>query len=202
MYRWLKGENPEIGYITEPRGFATDLAAFISALRMIDPSEGPPSDQSLAPQDGSVRSAIEVLRGTIAADALDALTGVWETALRTLDWDGPPVWLHGDLSPGNLLVSEGRLSAIIDFSPVGVDDPAADLRVAWNVLPGSVQKNFRAALRADDATWARARGRALAQALIHLRYYRESNPVLATGACQVIEEVLLDCRPLRQQRRK
>jgi aminoglycoside phosphotransferase (APT) family kinase protein len=195
VYRWLKGDNPEIGYIAEPLALARDLAAFTSALRTIDPSVGPPSDQSLRPQDAQVRSAIEALSGTLPADALNALTGIWETALHTPDWDGPPVWLHGDLSPGNLLVIAGRLSGVIDFSAVGEGDPAADLRVAWNVLPRSVRENFRAALRVDDATWARARGRALAQALIHLHYYKESKPVLVANARQVIQEILYDFRP-------
>lgn len=91
---------------------------------------------------------------------------------------------------------DGRLNAVIDFSSVGVGDPAADLRVAWNVLPGAVRENFRAALQADDGTWARARGRALAHALIHLHYYRERNPVLESNARRVIREVLRDCRSL------
>lgn len=91
VYRRLKDENPEIGRIAAPRALARDLAAFISAFRVIDPSGGPPSDQSLAPQDGAVHSAINALRGTVWGRRLGSLTGVWETALRTPEWDGPPV---------------------------------------------------------------------------------------------------------------
>lgn len=67
------------------------------------------------------------------------------------------------------------------------------LRGGWSVLPGEVRDSFRAALQVDDAIWARARGEALAQALIHLRYFRKSNPVLAANARQVIREILAHC---------
>ena len=97
-----------------------------------------------------------------------------------------------DLAPGNVLLVDGRLSAVIDFSGVGVGDPSDDLRVAWNLLPGSARNVFRAALQVDDTTWARGRGRALAQALVQLPYYRDTNPVLAANARHVIHEVLAD----------
>ena len=147
VYRWLKGDNPKISSVPAPLALARDLAAFISALRTIDASEGPPSDQFLAPPDNQVRSAITVLSGTLPADALNALTGISETALHTPDWNGSPVWLHGDLSPADLLVINGHLSGVIDFPAVGVGDPAADLRVAWNVLPGKVREYFSSRAR-------------------------------------------------------
>lgn len=94
--------------------------------------------------------------------------------------------------PGNLLLVRGRLGAVIDFGTAGVGDPACDLIVAWNLLPAGVRDDFRAALRVDDATWARGRGRALSIALIALPYYRDTNPVFAANARHVIHEVLAD----------
>lgn len=79
-----------------------------------------------------------------------------------------------------------------DFS--GVGNPCGDLRVAWNLLPASVRNDFRATLEADDAIRARGRGRALAQALGQLPYYRVTNPVLAASARHVIRAVLADQR--------
>lgn len=189
VYRWLEGETPEVGRLSSPQGLAADFAAFILALQNLDPLAGPSSDQSLKPQDAPVRDAIDVLREQID---VALVTEIWESVLSVPDWEGPPVWLHGDMSPGNMLALDGRLSAVIDFSAVGLGDPAGDLRVAWNVLPGEARGGFRHAIGADDATWARARGHALAQALMHLRYYREKNPTLAANARCVIHEIVAD----------
>ncbi|WP_329427102.1 aminoglycoside phosphotransferase family protein [Streptosporangium sp. NBC_01495] len=191
VYRWLDGENPSPGHLTEPGPLARDLAAFVAAFRRIDLPDGPPAYRGgpLATLDAPTRTAIEDLRGMIDTDAA---TAAWEVALETPGWAGPPVWIHSDLMPGNLLLVRGRLGAVIDFGTAGVGDPACDLIVAWNLLPAGVRDDFRAALRVDDATWARGRGRALSIALIALPYYRDTNPVFAANARHVIHEVLTD----------
>jgi aminoglycoside phosphotransferase (APT) family kinase protein len=109
-------------------------------------------------------------------------------------WPGAPVWVHADLSPGNLLIADGRLSAVIDFGCLGLGDPACDLIVAWNLLGADVRSAFRAALDVDDATWERGRGWALSIALIQLPYYHRTNPTLASNARHVIGEVLTEHR--------
>ena len=83
-----------------------------------------------------------------------AATAVWETALDAT-WHGPPVWVHGDVAVGNLLVKEGRLSAVIDFGCSAVGDPACDLVIAWTFLSGESREAFYAGVPVDDATWAR-----------------------------------------------
>ncbi len=121
-----------------------------------------------------------------------AVTAAWDAALQAPAWHGPPVWIHGDLSPLNLLVERGRLSAVIDFGCLGVGDPACELQVAWNLLCSDTRDVFRAALPVDDATWARGRGWALSVGLIALPYYQSTNPVLAGIARRAIAEVLAD----------
>jgi aminoglycoside phosphotransferase (APT) family kinase protein len=101
-------------------------------------------------------------------------------------------WIHGDLAPGNVLVTDGRLDAVIDFGALGIGDPTVDLIVAWNLLPAVARDVFRAALGVDDTTWLRGRGWALSIALIQLPYYRITNPSLAANARHVIAEVLAD----------
>jgi aminoglycoside phosphotransferase (APT) family kinase protein len=190
--RWLPGRNPQLGRLADPAGLAGDLAAFLAELWRLDPAPGPPSDQSLANHDAPVREAIAVLARDGEIDPGPIITA-WDAALAAPPWDGSPVWIHGDLSPGNMLVDgAGRLAAAIDFSSVGAGDSAGDLKVAWNLLPGEAREPFRRALGVDDATWARARGKALAQAVTHLRYYRESRPALAAAGRRVITEVLAD----------
>jgi aminoglycoside phosphotransferase (APT) family kinase protein len=187
VYIWLDGEPATIERIADPVGFAKEIAAFIAALRRIDPTGGPPAGLPLAQRDTSVRAAIVALRNVIDADTA---TAVWEAAVRLPAWDGPPVWLHGDLAPGNVLMSEGRPSAVIDFAAMGVGDPSDDVRAAWTLVPPGARADFRAALQVDDATWARGRGRALAQSLAQLLLYRDAEPTFAVDVRKVIEEIL------------
>jgi aminoglycoside phosphotransferase (APT) family kinase protein len=143
----------------------------------------------LATYDGETRQAIETLD-----DELDtaAVTAVWETALATT-WSRAPVWVHGDVAVGNLLVEKGRLSAVIDFGSCGVGDPACDLAIAWDLLGGESREAFRATLPLDRATWARGRGWALWKALI--TWVAHLDPSLeASRARRIIEEVLADHR--------
>lgn len=201
VYRWRDGRNPEAGALDEPELLAADLAAFVTAMRNVtlpdvrsEPGSPPPPAHRggpLATLDTETRAAIEELRG-IPEEAVDcdAVTAVWEDALRAPAWDGPPVWLHADLMPGNLLVDGGRLTSVIDFGCMGVGDPACDLFPAWNLLPPTAREVFREALAVDDATWTRGRARTLSQALIALPYYRTTNPSMAGNARHVIGAVL------------
>ncbi|MBC7270947.1 MAG: phosphotransferase, partial [Streptomyces sp.] len=143
----------------------------------------------LATRDAPTRSAIAQLTGRTDTAGVTAL---WEEALRAPEYTGPPVWAHGDLSPGNVLVDGGRLSAVIDFGVAGVGDPAVDLIIAWNLLPAEARGTFRDAVGADDAEWARGRGWALSVSLIQLPYYWETNPPLAENSRHVIGELLAE----------
>ena len=140
-------------------------------------------------RDEPTRTAIAALRGTIDTDAV---AEAWEEALDAPGWLGRPVWVHGDVAPGNLLVQDGKLTAVIDWGGLGVGDPACDLIVAWNLLPAETRSVFRTELGVDDATWARGRGWALSVALIQLPYYWETNTALAANARHVIGEVLAE----------
>ena len=120
------------------------------------------------------------------------VTAAWDSALQTPEWDRPPVWFHGDILPGNLLFNNGKLNAVIDFSSLGVGDPACDLMIAWNLFTGESRDAFRSALGVDDAIWARGRGHALSQALIFIPYYLNTNPVGVKNAWRAVNEILAD----------
>lgn len=193
VYAWREGEHPEPGALSEPVHLARDLAAFVTAMRSITLPGAPQAHRGgpLASLDAETRAAIEALRAMPEEDVdCDAALAAWEAALGTPDWDGPPVWLHGDLMPGNLLVDGGRLVAVIDFGCTGVGDPACDLFPAWNLLPAEGRRAFREALGVDGATWNRGRGRTLSQALIALPDHRATNPAMARNARHVIRTVL------------
>jgi aminoglycoside phosphotransferase (APT) family kinase protein len=197
VYRWLPGENPVEGALSEPVRLAEELAAFVAAMRGVGLPGAPPAHRggALASLDAETRAAIEELRG-IPEEGVDcdAVTAVWDDALRASHRGGPPVWLHADLMPGNLLIAGGRPVSVIDFGCMGVGDPACDLFPAWNLLPAGARKVFRDALGEDDASWARGRARTLSQALIALPYYRNTNQAMARNARHVIREVLAEVR--------
>ncbi|MCR6481955.1 aminoglycoside phosphotransferase family protein [Amycolatopsis sp. OK19-0408] len=164
VLRWLPGERVDPDRLTDP---AAELAGFFGALWRADATGGPPPqwsnafrgvsptderDSAIAPPRLSAR--IERVADLIDVDAVLAM---WESARAAPPWPGPPVWIHGDPAPGNLLCREGRLSAVIDFGTLAVGDPACDLIVAWSVLSAEGRAEFRKALDIDDATWARGR---------------------------------------------
>jgi aminoglycoside phosphotransferase (APT) family kinase protein len=195
IYSWLKGETATIGRIADLKQFALTLAEFLAALQAIDAGGGPaPGSHNFfrggppAHYDDETRQAISTLGSRIDSDAA---TEVWERALASA-WQGPPVWLHGDVASGNLLVRDGRLSAVIDFGTSGVGDPACDLSIAWTFLQGESRDAFRAALPLDDSTWQRGRGWALWKALITLARHIDTDPQQAAIAVRVIDEVLAD----------
>jgi aminoglycoside phosphotransferase (APT) family kinase protein len=188
---WIEGENPVVDRLDDPGQLAKDLAEFVAAFQRIDATGGPPAYRggSLSEVDAETRTAIAELDRLHLIDPAEA-TAAWEESLHAPAWEGPPVWLHSDLMPGNLLVEAGRLTGVIDFGTMGVGDPAADLIPAWNLLPPGAGTAFRDSLGPDDATWLRGRGWALSMSLIMLPYYRETNPAMADNARHVIARVL------------
>jgi aminoglycoside phosphotransferase (APT) family kinase protein len=193
VLRWLDGDLPVPGTLTDPYALAADLGSFVAALRGVDLPGGPTAYRGtpLATVDCETRAAIADLRGVIDTRVA---TAAWEEALAAPSWTGSPRWLHSDLMPMNLLISGGRLTAVLDFGTLGTGDPACDFIPAWNLLPAAARSVFRDTAGADDAGWARGRGWALSMALVQLPYYRTTNPLIATNAELVIREVLADRR--------
>ncbi|MFI7430384.1 aminoglycoside phosphotransferase family protein [Micromonospora sp. NPDC049836] len=193
VYEWLPGENAN-GTLHDLDRAAVDLAGFIAALRRVDPSGAYPRGRGsrgadLVELDEGVRDAVRRL-----GDRVDggAVLRAWQESLDAPAYDGPGVWVHGDLLPGNLLVVDGRLAAVIDFGGLNVGDPACDLQPAWNVFTGASRARFRAELAVDDAGWLRGRGWALLQAVLALPYYWDTNPGIVRQASHALREVLAD----------
>lgn len=189
VYGWLDGNCPTVGDTADAAPLARDLAGFVTALHRIDPADGPPSYRSepLAARNPAVREALADLHADLDTGAA---AEIWQTALRAPAPTGPPVWIHADLQPGNMLTADRRLTAVIDFGCLGLGDPAVDLIAAWYVLPAAARDTFRTAAEADDAAWARGIGWALSIALMELQYYRETNAFMADTARHVIAEIL------------
>jgi aminoglycoside phosphotransferase (APT) family kinase protein len=205
VYRWLAGQHATTDRIGDLSRFATDLADFLAALYSIDPAGGPEPGAHNFLRGGPLTVFDSETRETISALEAELDTGaateVWEAALAAT-WHGPSVWVHGDVTAANLLVDDGRLSAVVDFGCSGVGDPACDVTIAWTLFFGDSRAVFRDRLPLDDATWARGRGWALWKALITLEQALRANDAQGDrvslrfgwrlSARQVIEELLAD----------
>jgi aminoglycoside phosphotransferase (APT) family kinase protein len=192
---WLDGQTSDPERIDDMSQFAMAVAEFILALQRCDPTDGPLAGEHSfwrgAPPghyDEETRRCLAVLAGRV--DTIRA-AAVWDAALAAT-WDAAPVWFHGDISRGNLLVADGKLTAVIDFGTSGVGDPACDLVISWTMFSGESRDAFRQAVGQDEATWARARGWAIWKALLTLSQTIDTDRRLADLNRRVIEEILAD----------
>lgn len=200
IYEWLEGEPTTREGVDYPVQFGWDLAKFLAALQQIDTTGGPPPGQHnyfrgadvMSVYGADARVYVDKLADAIDAPAAHAVLDAAQAATIT----GPPVWIHGDIAVGNLLLREGRLGAVIDFGGCGVGDPACDLVIAWAFLEGAGREAFRLSVSATDAMWARARGWALWKAAFLIANGQMVNPN-ENSPKSVIEAVIAEHRTLR-----
>lgn len=193
--RWMVGQTATYDNIADLSAFARSIAEFIRALQQIDATDGPKAGQHSfyrgadpAHYHDETIASLDKLEGRIDTDKARA---VWNAALGN-KWAGEPVWFHGDVSNGNLLVRDGELAAVIDFGTSGVGDPACDLVIAWTFFHTDSRDVFRDAVQQDAGTWARARGWVLWKALIGLAADIDTDEERANVNRHVIDEVLAD----------
>ncbi|MDP9067993.1 MAG: aminoglycoside phosphotransferase family protein [Actinomycetota bacterium] len=173
IHTWVQGDRVPVEEIDALQA-ARDLASFLAALQSAA-SEGAPPGRGipLAERD------MEMQHWFAKFDGDRRVHAEWRRALAAPPWGGPPVWHHGDLDVRNWLVRDGRLTGIIDWGSMGIGDPGCDVMVAWKLHSAEARDAFREALHVDDATWERARGWALSQAVAVLAYYTpDNNPIL------------------------
>lgn len=195
VYRWIEGEGAGPSTIADLTQFAEDLAGFLLALWAIDAADGPPAGThnfyrggALAVYDAETRRAIEILANDID---VPLITAIWDRALAST-WGKPPVWMHGDITEGNLLVRDGRLSAVIDFGNAGTGDPACDLVIAWTLFDVPSRQSFRERIAMDAQTWERARGWCLWKALITIAGEPGTNPLVVDRHRAWLDGMLAD----------
>ncbi len=173
----------------DPSRAASDLGRFFARLHTPAPPDAPPNPYRgvpLAQRGENFARNLDLLAGQVDRSAvLDA----WTAALAAPLWVGPPLWLHGDPHPANILIRDGAVSGVLDFGDITAGDPAADLSLAWMLLPPARHGDFRAAYAragarndaAGDATWARARGWAVNLAVAFLAWSADNPRLHAVG---------------------
>ena len=207
VVRWIDGEHPGVvdpGTSVDPRreDLAKDLAAVLEALQqapvpadaLTDPNLRWYRGEPLATMDRRTRENIERCRSLedFGFD-LDAAERIWDEAM-TLPGAAEratPRWYHGDLAAENLLVRDGRLSAVLDFGGLAVGDPTVDLVLAWEILDPPARETLRRQLDVTDAAWLRGRAWALSLTLM-IWYYWTTMPDRRASRMAVVRNVLAD----------
>jgi aminoglycoside phosphotransferase (APT) family kinase protein len=182
VHTWLDGVHPDGDLPVE------DVAALVAALHRLDPTGAPEPGygrrRPLAERDDAVRDALTRIDAPGAVD-------LWDESLRAPGWHRSGVWVHADLDRRNVVERGGRLAGVLDWAGAGVGDPALDVMVAWKLVARDDRERFRALLDVDDATWLRAKGWCVSQALIALGYYTPANnPAIHAEATRWLAEVL------------
>ncbi|MFK7974046.1 MAG: aminoglycoside phosphotransferase family protein [Rickettsiaceae bacterium] len=196
IYKWIDGDTAASSRHTiDLNSFAKQLANFLKSLHLMDASNGPnpgihnfQRGGELSYYDSETRSAITELNTIINPKTAHM---IWDEAIST-KWQRPPVWVHGDISAGNLLVKDEVLSAVIDFGMLSVGDPACDLSIAWTFFDKESREVFKSCLELDNDTWLRARGWTLWKALIVTADFSSTNEVEKRNASQVLNTILTE----------
>ncbi len=189
---WLPGEDASGGRFRSLADTASALGRFVAELQSVHATEGPGSSGRGGPlvrRETAFRSALSQCDGLVDVRRIAA---IWDDALAAPPWDGPPVWLHADLIPGNLLVRDGRLVGVLDFGTISTGDPAYDVTPAWHILDPASRPAFLDLVGVDEPTRRRARGLVISGSVIALPYYLHTNPSMVEVARQGITAVLAD----------
>ncbi|SFC84953.1 aminoglycoside phosphotransferase family protein [Bacillus sp. UNCCL81] len=192
---WIDGESLNKENISDLSQFAKELGQFLKEFQSIDAHGGPIAGKhnffrggNLAVYDQETKDSIDQ---TKAIFNKDLLTEIWETALSS-KWEYEPVWVHGDIAPGNLLVKNGKLCAVIDFGILGVGDPSCDAVMAWTFFDTDSRNVFKNVLNFDENTWNRARGWALWKALITFNANKENTSSIREESFNTINVIMND----------
>lgn len=168
---WIAGETWEDTQVLDKGALAQDLGQRLVELRSV------PADISLSAGKHSFfrgchpsvygDKVVESLRRLGDPSKTEKCLDIWQHGMVSV-WSNDPVWFHGDISVGNVLVKDNAVSALIDFGTCGVGDPACDLAIAWTYFTANARQVFRGAVNVDDGTWHRAKAWALWKALASL----------------------------------
>jgi aminoglycoside phosphotransferase (APT) family kinase protein len=188
---WLPGVIATDEDPGESMPFARDLAEFITGVRAIGTRgrtfRGTGRGGDLRSHDGWME---ECFRRSEQLLDVERLRRMW-AGMRCLPrCPAGDVMTHGDLIPGNVLVTDGRLAGVLDVGGFGPADPAVDLVSAWHLLEAGPRQVFCAAVGCDDLEWERGKAWAFEQAMGLVWYYADSNPVMSRIGQRTLDRIM------------
>lgn len=195
VYQWIDGISANITVVNDAHLeiIAQQLGNFLNDFHQCDAAGAPAPGlhnwwraAHVSVYDSETRELINKLRNVIDADRAGFL---WEKAISS-KWNKDPVWVHGDVASGNILLKNNKICAIIDFGCMGIGDPACDLTIAWTFFKNKSREIFKRVLSLDPDTWIRARGWALWKALYELSVLKDMLSAKAIEQKRIIDDVL------------
>lgn len=195
VYQWIDGISANITVVNDAHLeiIAQQLGNFLNDFHQYDAAGAPAPGlhnwwraAHVSVYDSETRELINKLRNVIDADRAGFL---WEKAISS-KWNKDPVWVHGDVASGNILLKNNKICAIIDFGCMGIGDPACDLTIAWTFFKNKSREIFKHVLSLDPDTWIRARGWALWKALYELSVLKDMLSAKAIEQKRIIDDVL------------
>ena len=194
---WCEGEDLWNGHSSvDQQQLATDLGQLVVAIGGLTDLPAPirgPGDRG-----GPIGELLDTLHAWLSVPAWNAKDLVDVVAIsrladeaRELETEPYDVgFVHGDLIPGNLLTSDGRISAIIDWGAAGYGDLAQDLSPAWAVFDEPARQQFCEVVGRDDESWLRARTNELEHTVGGIVYYRPRGHALADVMTATLNRIL------------
>lgn len=199
VYNWIEGESATTSQQVDKMRLARNLADFLLVLYQLETKDGPIPGKQNFHRGGNIlvyeKETFKALKILEPHLKVKIVKKIWDSGTENA-WNSPPVWVHGDISIGNLILENGYLKAVIDFGLLSIGDPACDLAIAWTFFDSQSRKVFRDRLSLDNPTWRRGRAWALWKSLVILSGLSRSNNIenaLARGVIwQVIEDYKLN----------
>jgi aminoglycoside phosphotransferase (APT) family kinase protein len=192
---WFEGRAALPGEPVLLPEVCTSLGQFLRALHQPAPADAPHNPWRSIPLDARTERLHQHLNQLGRMLPRERILGLWDRLVATRRWSRPPMWIHGDLHPGNLLIADRELAAVLDFGDVAAGDPATDLSVMWMLLPETRRQDLFSAAGYDRATedgenmWRRARGWALALGVAYVAMGQEGDALAELGK-QTIDAAL------------
>ena len=164
---WFEGSDALATPIRTSTKAARQVADFLRSLHQVAPADAPVNPWRGVPLFHRHERTKTCLERAAASGLLDQhrkarIWGVWWEAITAGPYPGPPVWLHGDLHPGNIVVANNEIVAVIDWGDITSGDPACDLALLWRLFDATRRSQVLDCLGTDSETILRARGWALA----------------------------------------
>lgn len=190
---WIEGETVNRSTVSDMVQLAKDLANFLVTFESLDCRNGPVAGKHNFFRGGDLsvydKETKDVLSNLPEDFDEQIIKEIWKIALES-KWSKEPVWVHGDITPTNMLVKNGKLTAIIDFGILGIGDPACDLAMYWTYFEGDSKSIFKQAMNLDEDTWNRARGWVLWKSLLTFDEYINKDKVKANEAKRIINNIV------------
>jgi len=190
---WFEGETADLAPPDEDQGEL--LGSFFHALHKPAPEDAPRNPVRGVPLSARLSAYQARVKGlankgvTLDPTVLD----VWADALAAPN-DAAPTWIQGDPHPRNIVVLNGRISAIIDWGDLGQGDRASDLAAIWMVFPSARARRLAMAACDDvtEATWRRAQGWAVLYGVMLLDAGLTDDPRMAAIARSTFARLIED----------